>query len=321
MVQERPNADRLGRKGEIHFEKICNEADLDCSKSNPDRTGWDFIVEFPVATDSGRSLDSRPAPICCFIQVKTLFSHTRKFEMRLSSAERLAKQHSPAFIYVIKVDALTLDITEACLFHVMDEVLSKILRRLRKEEAAGNISGINKKDISFSTTRYGIRLEPTGEALRAALKAACGDGLQGYNTRKCKQLRQLGFEPRPYRASFRFRGLQDINELADVFLGLKKNIEIANLKLFEKRFGIVLPNHKFFANNNKLSIDPYPFDICTITFKSDMFHFPIVFEGNLYIPAIPDLPQEAFKFLLKSQMFSILISYNEIISSPLDQNP
>jgi len=65
-------ADELGEKGESRFREICADAQLVCNKAARDRTGWDFLVEFPLATTSPLSLDHRRAPLSVHVQVKTI---------------------------------------------------------------------------------------------------------------------------------------------------------------------------------------------------------------------------------------------------------
>ena len=43
----RLNSDELGEKGESRFQEFCVDEKLTCNKSSRDRTGWDFLVEFP----------------------------------------------------------------------------------------------------------------------------------------------------------------------------------------------------------------------------------------------------------------------------------
>ena len=203
MAQNMLSSDRLGAKGETHFQEICEDAALTCNTSTRDLTGWDFIIEFPFAeTEETHSLDSRSAPLSAHIQVKTLLLSNDVFRLRLSSAERLAKEIKPAFVYVVKVDGITF--TEAFLIHILDTPLAKILERLRKEHAAGNALVINRKYISFHACLHGKRIEPTGAALRTALVEACGKNLQDYTRLKKEQRDHLGFDPLPYKAAFDF---------------------------------------------------------------------------------------------------------------------
>jgi hypothetical protein len=165
------NSDQLGKKGEARFNEICSDTQLTCNHSTYDRTGWDFIVEFPYdPPDRQSTLDKRHSPISCHVQIKTMWSSNDEFRIRLSSAERLAKEPKPAFVYVLKVNK-KLDFIAAYLVHVLDDNLAAILKRLRKEQAKGAkaIAAINKKQISFRASRSGQSLPLTGEALREAL--------------------------------------------------------------------------------------------------------------------------------------------------------
>jgi hypothetical protein len=306
MLQDILKSDPLGVKGESRFQEICADAGLICNKSTWDRTGWDYIVEFGFEeATSARPLDSRSTPLSSHVQVRTLLAHNDRVKLRLSAAERLAKELKPAFVYVFKV--VGTKITDAFLIHIIDEPLASILKRLRQEHAIGNAAQINKKYISFAASALGARIEPTGEALRGAIQAACGPRLDAYATRKMDQLNQLGFEPFPYRGTLRFRQLRGLDELVDVFLGLERNIEIDRLEAFEVRFGIPLPLRQFAPATQTVSIDPHPFDSCTITVRNDELGLPGVFKAELFVPAIPNLPIGSFKYLVKSTLFSFLV--------------
>src|SRR5205809_6637408 len=104
MARDTLDSDPQGAKGESRFQEICEDAGLICNKSTRDRSGWDFIVEFQFGDAEDPSpLDSRTPPLSCHVQVKTLRAENDRFRMRLSSAERLAKEIKPAFVYVFKV--------------------------------------------------------------------------------------------------------------------------------------------------------------------------------------------------------------------------
>jgi hypothetical protein len=283
------NADELGEKGQSRFRELCAEARLVSNEAGRDRTGWDFIIEFPFiqAIEQG-SLDIRPTPLSCHVQVKTILTTTPDISMRLSSAERLAKEVKPTFIYVFRTtDFVHFD--ESYLIHIWKKSLGVILRRLRLEESRGNCSKINRQEISMSVKRYGTPLDPTGIALRAALEAACGQNLREYTTRKTEQLRSLGYEPTPIKGTLRFRQLRDLDELVEVFLGLRRNVEIEHLQAFEERFGIPLPLHGFASATQTVSIDPYPTDSCSLIVRHAQPAIPCVFHGEIFLPTIPGL--------------------------------
>lgn len=43
----RLNSVELGEIGQARFKEICADAKLICNQADRDRSGWDFIVEFP----------------------------------------------------------------------------------------------------------------------------------------------------------------------------------------------------------------------------------------------------------------------------------
>jgi hypothetical protein len=191
------NADELGEKGQAHFREICADAKLICNSSDRDRTGWDFIVEFPFGTAVPVSLEDRATPLSCHVQVKTLYEKTDRFAMRLSSAERLAKEMKPSFVYVFKVNE-SLEFTGAYLVHFIDEPLGRILKRLRKEDLTPS-AALNRKTITMSASALGLSLPPSGEALRNAMERFCGADVHDYAAKKSKQLKKTWIR----RPSFR----------------------------------------------------------------------------------------------------------------------
>lgn len=187
------DSDQLGKKGEARFTEICSDARLTCNPSTYDRTGWDFIVEFPYLDEQQSTLDKRRSPISCHIQLKTMWESNDTFKMRLSSAERLAKEPKPSFVYVLKVNK-KLEFVSAYLVHLLDDNLATILKRLRNEHAKA-ATKINNKYIAFSASRTGQLLSPTGDVLRKTLEALCSSDLDSYMSEKRKQLKTLGFDP------------------------------------------------------------------------------------------------------------------------------
>ena len=68
MVEALP-PEELGDVGEDLFRSLCSRARLNCNKSERDRTGWDFRVEFKMDGDAGATLDQR-SPRAAQIQLK-----------------------------------------------------------------------------------------------------------------------------------------------------------------------------------------------------------------------------------------------------------
>src|SRR3954453_7927553 len=145
LAEKTMNSDELGAWGESRFQALCAEAHLICNEATRDRAGWDFIVQFPFPpSDNGTGVDNRPIPMSCYIQVKTLWDSSNTIKPRLSSAERLAKEPIPSFIYIFKVlkGSNPPELLDSLLIHLVSDPLAEILKKLRKERAAGRESEI-----------------------------------------------------------------------------------------------------------------------------------------------------------------------------------
>lgn len=306
------NSDELGQKGENRFAEICNDAKLiRNSSSDQDRTGWDYIVEFGQEPPSGdTTLDTRRLPLSIHAQVKTMWKNGNRFKMRLSAAERLAKEPKPAFVYVFKVGK-DLNIASAHLVHMLDENLTRVLKRLRHEEAKRTSpSRINRKYISFQVSRCAQTIAPTGEAFRSAVLEYCGPDLDAYIEKKRKQLANLGFESGRYQATTTFK-VESIEGLVDGLLGLRE-LEVAAGQAFETRFGIKLSLKKPNFAKSIMRFQPARVDSCIITVRETPLAAPAVFSADIILPPMKDLPKEHVKFLVKAQLFRLLIHSNKI---------
>ena len=305
----RLNSDELGATGEPKFQSLCADAKLICNKSQRDRTGWDFIVEFPFdPTPESVPLDKRSAPISCHFQTKTMWEQSDTFKMRLSSAERLAKEVKPSFIYVLRIND-ELELHDAFLIHIIGSPLAAILKKLRAEESTGNRKRINKKCISMTVTKYGQKLAPTGVALRAALVSLCDSNPHRYVDSKRRQMEELGFTFPAYTTEMTLH-LADQDELIDFFLGLKPHVEVSDVKTREARFGIDLPSEPTFLSGGKLSLDLQSNFRCVITYRQEKLARPSLFEGSIVFAPPAIVGQSAALF--KTDFFNMRYVHNAI---------
>ncbi|NET01580.1 MAG: hypothetical protein F6K61_13585 [Sphaerospermopsis sp. SIO1G1] len=53
----------LGALGETEFKRLCNQVGITIHKSEMDRTGWDFFIEFPWMQDNISPQYILPAPL------------------------------------------------------------------------------------------------------------------------------------------------------------------------------------------------------------------------------------------------------------------
>ena len=70
-MADRLSPERLGLAGESKFTHLCDLANLTCNKSTRDETGWDFMVEFPMAGPAPDIILDQRAPTVCHVQLKT----------------------------------------------------------------------------------------------------------------------------------------------------------------------------------------------------------------------------------------------------------
>lgn len=290
-----------GAKGESRFSEMCSDAELICNKSTQDLGGWDFIVEFGLE-NTARPYDERKEASSCRIQVKTLQQGRKAFAMRLSCAERLTKDPSPAFVCVFIVNE-NREFTGAYLIHFNDERMSAVLKRLRTEHAKDTPANqINRKTISF-TAKDSELIECSGISLKKALLAYIGNDLYVYAERKRRQLERLGYEAAPFTGRMKIHA-ESHEELVDIFLGLRK-AEVSGFQVAKRRFGISIP--EITEATGVIHIEPNKADTCKVLYVNDNLDRPAAFSAEVFMPAIPDLPAESFKIHIKNQHFSIIL--------------
>lgn len=297
------NSDELGEKGEARFRELCADAKLICNKSDRDRTGWDFIVEFPTDIPTRElSLDKRGPWISCYVQVKTIWASGKRVSMRLSSAERLAKALKPAFVFVL-VAGDNKQFQQSHLIHITGANLARILKRLREAHAAGDLT-VNRKEITFDPVTGGVCLALIGTALRDQLVLECGSELQTYIANKAAELKTLGFDTRPLSLKIDFSP-SSIDELVEVFLGLR-SVAASKFDTFETRFGITLPQSQLAEGAKAVfQIQPNAADRCIIRVHTKSPAPPAVFAGEIFVPGIPKLADQHFRVLIRTEFFTL----------------
>ncbi|MBV2157542.1 hypothetical protein EUC41_10100 [Achromobacter denitrificans] len=296
----RLTADELGEKGESRFRELCADGGLVCNKSERDRVGWDFTVDFGFRDQGNISLDKRLPPVSCQVQVKTIMSKNRTIRVRLNMAERLAKEIKPAFIFVLRVKE-DKTFADAYLLHIYGDRLASILKRLRKETAAGTSQDkINRLEIALTVTDS-EKINISGESLRMAIEQCCGFNIAQYSADKQEQQRKLGYEGAPFELITNFTA-SNLTELEEIFLGIRQNVEISAIETFETRFNIKLPLKRF--PSAKLTIQAGSSNKCRITFRAFGI-VPTSIDADIY--AVPPMVMRhgRDRLRIKGQFFEI----------------
>lgn len=295
------NSDQLGKKGESRFPEICVDAGLTPNAASWDRRGWDFIVDWPH--ESGmRALDSRPAPLSCLVQVKTVWSTSKAVTLRLSSAEFIAKDSRPTFIYVLRVrDDLTF--VDARIAHLEGDLLALVLRELRKARIAD--AEPNDVEIRLSLGRWFGTLPLDGPSLRSEIERFVGASPIDYHNRKQRQLRELGYEEGGPFLTTTFKS-QDMEHIAEAFLGLRP-IEMLNSSAVDRRFDLDIPIPELSVTSAIAEITPKPRDSCRIAARPESGTETFNFKGKVYgIPAAL-IPVGELRMLIRTELFDLLL--------------
>ncbi|MFG1295784.1 hypothetical protein [Xanthobacter variabilis] len=290
-IDEGADNDRIGRLGELEFARLCELAKLGCSKVEPDRTGKDFIVEFPPpAIGEWQSLDRRAAPLQLAVQVKTIRSHRRSAVLTLSVAERLARDLRPSLICVFKIDAND-QFVALHLIHFQGAPLGRVLARLRA--ATGSDKELNELSLTFATNA-GNKIEYSPPSLKAALASFVPDGMKSYADAKAQQIEELGFNEVRILGTLNIAAIDAVS-LADGFLGLSP-LEGVSMTVMERRFEIDLPL-LVPEGPGKLTITPQPVGRAIAEFYNSEER--VLIDVDVYLP-----PKDIFDSGGKKIVFS-----------------
>lgn len=312
-------SDHIGRLGELHFDRLVNKARLLSCRLDPDRIGRDRIVEFELEDGAGGgSFDTRPAPIGCSVQIKTVLSHTRRVRISLSNAMRLAGDPRPAFICVIRIDRRD-EIVDMRFIHILGDNLSRILESLRRASQDKDAQ-LNKKSISFDIITSDI-IVSTPETVRDYFAEKTGRSLETYATRKITQRNSLGY-PGAGRFSFRFNlETNSIEEMHNFYLGLK-DLRVFDFEAFEERFGITLPHklaEEYMLSAGRVSVNPEPSGFADVTVRSKDAADEVAIRFDVISPPRLLMNGSYFKFILRSPMVEITVESGNARMSTTDR--
>lgn len=301
MQNRKLTSDQLGKKGESRFPELCVDAGLVPNGSTWDRRGWDFIVDWPHS-DAALAYDSRPAPLSCLVQVKTIWTTSTAIKLRLSSVEHLAKDTRPTFIYVLRVTD-NLSFADARIVHLGGDFLALVLKELRKARLKGGVP--NGLYIRVPLDRWFNTIPADGESLRSAMEIAAGASQSAYMAEKQRQLRELGYERGGHFLTTTLKG-DDIDHVVEAFLGLRR-IDAVNTRLIESRFEIDIPIPELDGISGSIEFNPEPRDTCTILISSALGAPPFRFRGKVY--GVPDLllPAGQSRVLIKNELFDLIL--------------
>src|SRR3954469_8928034 len=193
---------------EDKFAGLCSSAGVTRNKSVQDRTGWDYLVEFPPANMRGVPADLRPTEVSAPVQVKSKRLGRPSVTLKLSNALRFAKDPLPCFVVLFLATSGS-EPVRIFARHFWDQEIGQALLRAREAHAKGR-DDLNKLSMTVS---FGVQDEHSSDliAWMAATSATRGDR---YAEAKVDLARSLGFEDGFIHGNIQFEA-NDIEALVD----------------------------------------------------------------------------------------------------------
>lgn len=296
----------LGSMGESTFSLWCADVGLIPNGSRIDKTGWDFLVEFPFDDDFSQLNVHKPAFVCK-IQIKATDKQDRKLSIKLSNLRRLATDLIPTFFVFIEFDSQKVA-QKAFVVHVDEAIACKILKRLCEAQKANGEDSLNKKSMQISYGDDHRMKDLDGNCLKEVLLSHIGDNMAQYIANKKNYLECAGFDSESFKITFMTEGVENLKKLVDVSIGIEKEVEISRFTRTGGRFGIADETYSVDSEGGKLQMpEVKPSTMGTIRFKEDMLSSGLSFESNLYSsPFNIWIPNELVKIRFEGDFFSIV---------------
>ncbi len=271
----------VGRMGEDSFSLLCNSTGLAANRIQVDKTGWDFLVEFPALANESIPLDMREGTFQCKFQTKATDKKVHSVPIALSNLNRLAKDPLPAFICLLCFYSKD-TVQDIYCVHIDETIIALTLKTIRKNEAAGKTK-LNKTDLNITFPQQSRLPEATGESLVTYISSCIGKSLKGYTKSKLQNLERIGYPTQKHGFSFKLDSREEFEKLENGFLGLPTTINVSDVAGFTNRFDIKLPDAKVNAKKATITIQPNPLNDVLVIFQEDKLTQPIIFQSKLFI--------------------------------------
>lgn len=315
----------IGRVGELKFDELCNEVNVNSSTQTPDLNGIDRYVEFPQAkAHPFFSLDTRPATLSCYVQIKTISYDQSRWKISLSNAEKLAKSIKPTFLVLFKLNNNG-KISWGGLAHFKGDLLTRTLKRLREAEYKNQFD-LNKIHLTL-TQENAETFTLTGTALIEKIKSCIGENMALYSQSKEHELSFIGFEHDRLKAQIKYKNVSP-EELVDAQLNATP-LSFESINFSEKRFGITLPARTHFLSGGQITMEPAKYENCQFLIKGCDTHTTVILPCEIHVATVPNKSLQYFKFNVITNTMTISFSstnfqishpafFDESFSQPLE---
>ncbi len=277
----------FGDVAESRFATLCSEAGVTRNSSAQDRTGWDFLVEFPESPVPGLTSDMQSIGHSARVQIKSKHKGRPTVSLKLSNALRFAKEPAPCFVVLF----LATDGAEPVRIfarHFWEDEIARTLKRAR-EAGCHSAAELAKLTLSLSFNSdddHSTELLPWMEQVIAAHGSR-------YLLKKKEIVDTVGFEDDAIHGTLSF-DVENLPALVDHQIGLTAEAPILRISLNQRRFAIdapLLPPTFGPPTSIRMQSHPRPCDLRVRGVGGLDEHL----SAQAYLPGIPGLPQEQMK--------------------------
>lgn len=295
----------LGFMGESAFSLWCGESGMIPNGSSIDKTGWDFLVEFPFDSDLSPTALHKPAAECR-VQVKATDKKDRKLQIKLSNLRRLITAQMPSFFVFIEFDNLA-EAQRVFVVHVDNDLITRVLKRLHTIEVDPKENRLNKRTMTISYGEEHALPAPNGASLKNRILRDIGDDVSKYIAQKKEHLESTGFEDGFAQFTFITEGEENLKTLIDVSIGVEKEADVKDIKGVQKRFGIIGNQTLHDEAKGKISMpDLKPNAQGQIRFRENNLSAGLTFDAKIYVSAFNEmLPNHLKTFRVEGAFFEL----------------
>lgn len=233
-----------GPLGESTLRAWAHEEGAVINRADDDRSGWDFILEFPNNLPGETANEERhESQYQCLIQVKGTDVGREYCQIKLDNMKRLVESPLPAFILFLGF-AGTRSCQDAYLVHIGEGHIAKTLQRVRSLVVQDAGDSIHRRTMRVRWTADERLTTFSGAALLERICSVIGSSLTTYSKRKLDALQTVGYGSGTAKATVKvvvpdaYRQLHPDELLVDAKLGLIRELELRGGEMHSLRFGI-----------------------------------------------------------------------------------
>lgn len=259
-----------------------------------DRTGWDFLVEFPRIDVPGVPADLQPIGPSARVQVKSRREGRPSVAIKLSNALQFAKSSEPCFVVLFLPDDHGGARTYAR--HVWTDMITATLRRVRIAESRGK-TDLNRQTLTISFNDEDEHSADLLDWMRAEIAAVGGL----YAHRKGALEATVGMEDGGIHGRITFDDI-DWSAFVDHQLGLTANVPVARISIEQRRFGVDTPVIAFKPDLASIRCSPQP---CRLRIRGGD-RSEVWLDGELRAAVFPDMPPEFARYRITADMLDLV---------------